>query len=181
MEPRIRFFHEDDFCQQQFLPLAAWGHCASEIERIHEFSEAHKTPYGWTGAYVRTEPPAPLSSLGLTLAALADAAAHRLPPFDGVSTGWSTHEEEAQDVRAFGEDNGLALFAQVSPGGIIEALWMDPWGVERSKLDVMVDVLAGVPRADDLLFVDWAWGWLFPAAKREAWSDYLAKHLPQPD
>lgn len=57
--PRSVFIHEDDDDMIEFLPLAAWGHCAAERGVVHEF--AHKravrspggTVVGYDDIYVR--------------------------------------------------------------------------------------------------------------------------------
>lgn len=86
---RTRYFHEDDHCQRELLPIASWDYCASELTRINEFSEAHRTLFGWTKMYVRSEAPVRLRDLKLTAAAIESIVGSHLSRYDEVVTGYS--------------------------------------------------------------------------------------------
>ena len=68
------FFHEDDYCQVEVLPITARGYCLAEMGRIDDFADAHLDGAGWTAMYVRGESPQPLASLGITLEELVPRA-----------------------------------------------------------------------------------------------------------
>jgi hypothetical protein len=40
------YFHEDDYCQQEVLPLTALDFCSKQIKEIDEFAVAHLAPGG---------------------------------------------------------------------------------------------------------------------------------------
>jgi len=175
-ERRARFFHEDDYCQQEFLSLACWDHCASQVQEIDSFSEAHRTEFGWTAMYVRPPAPTPLAELGISVSDIAAVVASVLPAFHSVSTGYSSHVEDCPNVSAFGWEHGITLFAEADAAARVAAMWLAPWGLAPSELQSVVGVLTTLPRAHDLLFVDWAWSRLFKAADREAWVAYFGEH-----
>jgi hypothetical protein len=174
---RTRYFHEDDYCQQEFLPMSAWEHCASQVREIDAFSDAHKMEYGWTDIYTRKPPPTALVDLGLTADEVAIAASPVLPPFTNVTTGYGSHVEPCSRIRAFGMEHGLTLFVESNTDGQVCALWLDPWGVQASEVSSVAELLSSLPKARELLFVDWAWSRLFQAADRNAWMPYFREHL----
>ena len=75
------YFHEDDYCQIEVLPVSNWEHCATQIGEIESFSEAHPAPggTGWTDMYVREENPFSLRDLGISRTTLASALREALP------------------------------------------------------------------------------------------------------
>jgi hypothetical protein len=173
---RTRYFHEDDYCQQEFLPLSSWDHCASQIQKIDAFAEAHRTEHGWTKMYLRPAAPDPLAKLRLTVSEVAAVAGPVLAPFSKVTTGYGSYVEECPNVHAFGFEHGLTLFAEANGDTPVSALWLNPWGVDPGEAAGVVNVLAGLPRHQELLFVDWAWSRLFKANDRATWLAYLDEH-----
>ena len=63
------YFHEDDYCQTETLPIGSWEHCHEQLKEIFEFSNLHKAPggMGWTDTYIRGGAPKKLSMLGMRL------------------------------------------------------------------------------------------------------------------
>src|SRR5688572_24578531 len=170
---RSRYFHEDDHCQRELLLIASWDYCASEIRKISEFSEAHRAPIGWTKMYMRGATPERLRDLQLTAAAIESAVSSRLPPYDEVFTGYSTHREASPKTRAFGTDAGPALYVDLDDRGYVEYAWLDAALTDASVAEWMPALMASLPRADELLFVDWAWGHLQQVADVDAWRRYF--------
>ncbi len=171
---RTRYFHEDDYRQHEFLPSAAWAHCASEVQTIDEFATAHEAGHGWTDVYVRDDGPHKLIELALPASPLVTAIEFVLRPFDQVTTGYSTHVEVATNVRAFGDDR-LTLFLESDARGCLTALWLDSGSFRPDDVGAPAACLSSIPSAEHLLFVDWAWSRMFRAADIEAWKRYLAE------
>jgi hypothetical protein len=170
---RTRYFHEDDYRQQELLPISSWGYCTSEIEKIDEFSEAHRAPIGWTAVYARGESPARLRDLQLSPEEIESVVSSRLPRYDEVVTGYSSRREPSPTTRAFGLDAGVALFVELNEQGHVEAAWFDPHLADAGVAKWIPALLASLPRAADMLFVDWAWGHLQQVADSEAWASYF--------
>ena len=56
-QERIAFFHEDDYCQREILPLAAKSFCLRQIKEINDFSQMHRAANGlYTDIYIREKP-----------------------------------------------------------------------------------------------------------------------------
>ena len=170
---RTRYFHEDDHCQRELLPITSWDYCASELRKIGEFAAAHRAPIGWTKMYSRGEGPVRLRDLGLTAPAIESIVGSRLPRYDEVLTGYSTHRERSPRTRAFGTDGGPALYIDLDDDGFVGYAWLDAALTDASVADWMPAPMATLPKADELLFVDWAWGHLQPVADVEAWKQYF--------
>ena len=49
------YFHEDDYCQQQFLPIENQEWVNDKLKTLEDFSAKHKSEsgYGWNEIYVR--------------------------------------------------------------------------------------------------------------------------------
>ena len=170
---RTRYFHEDDHCQRQLLPMTSWDYCASELRKISEFADAHRAPIGWTKIYIRGEAPERLRDLQLTAAAIESAVGGHLPCYDEVLTGYSTHREPTPRTRAFGRDNGPALYVDLDDHGFVEYAWLDAALIDASAANWMPSLMATFPKADELLFVDWSWGHLQHVADLDAWKRYF--------
>lgn len=170
---RTRYFHEDDYCQQELLPIASWDYCASENKKIAEFSEAHRAPIGWTKVYVRGDAPVRLRDLRLSAETIESVVASRLPRYDEVVTGYSSHREQSPRTTAFGSDGGVALFVERNDERCVEAVWFDPLLADAGVVEWLPALLASLPRAADLLFVDWAWGHLQLVDDADAWRSYF--------
>ena len=171
---RTRYFHEDDYCQRELLPATSWDYCASELTKINESSEAHRAPIGWTKMYIRGEAPVRLRDLKLTAPAIESIVGSRLPRYDEVLTGYSTHREPSPRTRAFGTDGGPALYVDLDDDGYVEHAWLDAALTDASVAGWLPALMASLPEADELLFVDWAWGHLQPVADADAWKQYFA-------
>src|SRR5690349_13603993 len=109
---RTRYFHEDDYCQQELLPVDQWEHCAAELAKIGAFSEAHRVEHGWSQMYLRGAPPRSLRDMAIPAASIADAVSVVLPRYDAVTSGYSSYVEDCRGVDAFGHDHGFALFVE---------------------------------------------------------------------
>ncbi len=58
---REAYFHEDDYCQTELLPIANHKHCRDQLREIESFSAQHETEFGWTDMYVRSDAPQTLA------------------------------------------------------------------------------------------------------------------------
>ncbi|HEY6842632.1 MAG TPA: hypothetical protein VI391_00560 [Thermoanaerobaculia bacterium] len=169
---RTLFFHEDDYCQQELVPLAARDYCVAQMKEIETFSDAH--PAGEGGAsemYIRKDPPHTLKELSLRVSQIDAAVRDALPRFDQVITEYGSTSRKAPNVTAYGEEDGVALFVETDASNRVSALWIDPWGA--GDPNDLAAIFSALPRADALLFVDWAGGVMFAASDRDAWRAYF--------
>ncbi len=162
---REAYFHEDDYCQIEILPIEARKFCQMQIEKIADFSKAHQSGAGWDDIYLREAPPRKLAELGITLAEIRDALSERCPEYDAVYTGYSTVRSLCSDVHAFGEDDQPVIFAEVDKNEIIVSLWCSN---PSRKLYLL-------PGIDHLLLVDWGWEFVAPLRDKSKVEDYIVK------
>lgn len=175
--PRSLYFHEDDDSQIELLPLAAWAHCKRTLADLHDFAEAHFDGAGYTELMVRPDAPHRLAELRLQPGAVAAAAAAQFPAYDEVWTGYSSSRTRCRGVRAWGED-GFALFADGDESRV-EGLWLlaDRWWPRHAPR--IAALLRSLPRAGELLLVDWPWGHLFALSDAPALERWLAERTAE--
>lgn len=94
-QKRIAFFHEDDYCQREILPLTAKNFCLKQMGEINNFSQEHQLESGlFTDIFIRENTPHGIEELGLRSEQL-NAVLSFLPPYDLVETGYSSYSEDA--------------------------------------------------------------------------------------
>ena len=144
------FYHEDDFCQQEFLPAGLMHEVRSELEKLRSFSERHRSGAGWDDIYVRSTD-LDLSALGLRL----DLVRGRLPRdwrvFGTVTTGYSTYAEVDPRTVAVGPSVGEVVFLRHERGTVRHAWLSHP----RDPAAAGGVLTGGVGH---LLYVDWSGG-----------------------
>ena len=111
---RSAYFHEDDYCQIELLPIDNLGFCLKQAGEISEFSEEHWKGMGWDSMYVRKVNPRKLSSLKLQLNDVRSVISKTMPEYDEVYTGYSSYREKCTNTYAFGGDKTATLFLEVS-------------------------------------------------------------------
>ncbi len=158
------YFHEDDYCQQEILPLSSFEFCREQVNEIDGFSEQHKCPngLGWTDVFVRKNSPESLGSLAISLNDLRDALGDVLPEIPVIYTGYSTYREKCTRTAGFGFDDDCVVYADWNDSGHIEHLWTSLFTTESGKLERAVDAIQNFGKSFPLLYVDWAWGFATP-------------------
>lgn len=175
MGPSTVSYHEDDYCQIELLPIQNWGHCARELGRIEEFSEARAAPdgAGWTEMCIRSHAPLPLAALGIDFAGVCNILSLHLPQFDHVETGYGSSFEHCPNTTAFGHAGGCIIFVSQNDSGHVETIWL---GIGPAAPQQETDFLASLHALDalgPLLLVDWAWNALLRLHDVEELRQYL--------
>lgn len=170
---REAYFHEDDYCQVEALPISNWDNCASELENIDEFSQAHSVGIGWTSIYVRGENPKRILSLNIPMEALASVLSPILPPYDKVLTGYSSYREESKRTLAFGTETACIVFAGYDENGIIEDIWFDMELADQAGKDLAQRGLSALARLAKLMLVDWSASRLIDLADPDQIKNYF--------
>ena len=173
------YFHEDDFCQQQLLPIEVAESAEDEMKRMKEFANSNRHPagVGWTGIYVRKEMPVELHMLKLPHLQIATSIAPVLPLFDEVYTGYGSHREPCKNVAAWGLSDQCALLIQSNEQGIVEHVWTEFFARESDSIDAATQAVAAIARHRPLIYVDWAWGYLCDASDEATFSLRLHNKL----
>lgn len=163
---REAYYHEDDFCQVELLPLDNLQHCLMQMGELQAFAAAHQSGAGWSEMHVREAPPSNLASLGITAEQLRLAVQDVLPPYDAVLTGYSSYRVECRNVLAFGGDKTETLFAGLDEHGIVADLWCS---------DGMPELLR-LPLTEQLLLADWNAGLACPLSDHALFARYLQEY-----
>lgn len=179
MSPRTAYFHEDDYCQIELLPVQNWAHCAQELGRIGEFSDAHRAPNdaGWDAMYMRSHAPLSIAALGIDFAGVSNALALHLPQFETVETGYGSYSEKCPDTSAFGYADSSIIFVAHNDTGHVAAIWLSVGPVDTPEKEA--NFLASLHALDalgPLLLVDWNWNALLRLHDADQVRDYLRDH-----
>ena len=150
---RTVYFHEDDYCQCEVLPLAAKEYCLREMGDIDAFAEEHKEGQFYTDIYMREDSPHTLRELALRSQQFASALEF-LPAFDRVETGYSSYREECEATCARGFSNELAVFWETNEEGFVTALWLVIW-VKAENADTVRRIYTALGSLAPLLLADW--------------------------
>jgi hypothetical protein len=151
------WFHEDDYCQQELLPLAAMGFCLRQVEQSQEFAAEHADPQGagWTDVYVLKQPPIRLIDLSIDIDTATRIFSAYLPQTSAVTTGYASYREPCERAAAFADDLN-ALFVKWNKDRKIEAIWTQIFAIEH--LDAPITAMQELGKSYPLLYADWAWG-----------------------
>jgi hypothetical protein len=173
------YFHEDDYCQQQFLPAAASEAAVAELAAIGQFSEAHRAPggMGWTDIYVRSGETVGFGTLGVHRDTFDARLVARMPRYDRVFTGYSSHRESCQRTGAWGSGERCSIFADWDDAGIVQNVWTEFFDSSEEALQSAAWAAASVAPDHRLVYVDWAWDYTCQAADTTVFYDRLAAKL----
>ncbi len=153
---RIAFYHEDDYCQKELLPLTAKDFCLKQMGEINDFSQEHQSENGgFTDIFIREEPSHGIEELGLRSEQLHEALSF-LPPYDYVETGYSSYKEESKATYGRGNGDEENIFWSVNESGVVNAVWMD-MEIAPVTIDGWRKVLISLGRIAPVLLVDWGW------------------------
>lgn len=156
------YFHEDDYQQLEILPVDNLGFCLQQIDEVEKSSAENFDGYGFKDVYMRQENPSKLVSLEMRVVELESVLREILPKYDSVYTGYSSYRAKCDGVIAFGHDNGATIFFEQNEG-VVTSIWVsDPF----SELTLL-------PNMNNLLFVDWAWGFACPLREKEMFVKYI--------
>jgi len=174
-------FHEDDHCQQQFLPTAALSYVQSELAKIAEHSKQHSSPdgVGWTDIYLRDDGHYELDAIRIEIDALALQIASHLPAFDRVYTGYSSYRERCKDVKAWGLSESCVVFVDWNAAGFVTHIWTSMFDEDSNAIRRMAKALVAVAECHQMIFVDWAWGVVVDRVEEESLVEFFQRKNQQ--
>lgn len=155
-QKRIAFFHEDDYCQREILPLTAKNYCLQQMGEINNFSQEHQSEDGsFTDIFIRENSPHGIEELGLHSEQL-NVALSFLPLYDLVETGYSSYREASEAT--YGRGNGYEqnIFWSINESGIVNAIWLDI-EIAPITIDMWRKVLIALGKIAPVLLADWGW------------------------
>lgn len=153
-QKRIAFFHEDDYCQKEILPLTAKNFCLKQMGEINDFSQEHQLESGlFTDIFIRENSPHGIEELGLCSEQL-NVALSFLPPYDLVETGYSSYREKSEAT--YGRGNGYEqnIFWSINETGVVNAILLDI-GIASVTMDMWRKVLISLGKIAPVLLADW--------------------------
>jgi hypothetical protein len=173
------YFHEDDYCQQQFLPLENQEWVNNELKNIGEFSDKHKSEsgFGWNEIYVGKDPTISLADMKLTLEEVSIALAQIMPVYDVVFTGYSTYREKCERTSAWGLNPYCAIFLNWDEKQIVKNVWTNFFDIKNDSIIKSASVAEALGKLRSLLYVDWAWGYSSTLDDPEEFAEQLRAKL----
>ncbi len=152
---RIAFFHEDDYCQWEILPLTSREFCMRQMGIIDNFAKEHQSDFGFTDIFVREGSPHKIGELALRSEQL-DEALQFLSPYARVETGYSSSRRELKSAYGRGEGAEENVFWSVDGAGLVNALWLDLCITQENK-ELWQNILTVLGKLAPLLLADWSW------------------------
>lgn len=172
---RSIYFHEDDYCQIELLPLSNWNHCLSQMQQINEFSEARKIDVGWTDIYLRPDAPQELGSLSIDLNAMKLAIGSLFQPYDAVTTGYSSYVENCPNTVAWGNTEALTIFADYDETQVIKHIWLSIGMLNSTEAKEALLMFQSLPKCAEMLLANWNWGRLISLKDEHELESYLSQ------
>ena len=173
------FYHEDDYCQQEILPLSAVEFCQDQIADASAFSEAHRCDdgMGWTDVYQLSSPPQSLAELHIHRDRFAELMG-QLPARD-VFTGYGATSWLCEKTVGYGFDGNCVVFAEWDESGEIQRVWTHIFSDDEAKRQAVIESLQGLGSFFPLLYVDWAWGFAVPLDQSSKLGDQIRTKVEQ--
>lgn len=171
------YFHEDDYCQIEILPLSLWDYCIEEIKKISNFAANHQAEIGWTNIYLREEAPKSFAELSISINELKEKIEKTMFTYSRVTTGYSTYVEECQNCLAWGIGEGdFTLFVNSVNDKIINAMWLDFGIVKNYNFPLVLETFRNLPNFNQLMIADWRWEQVANIGDEKSLENYLALH-----
>ena len=145
------YFHEDDYCQVELLPMSALDSSVDETTKIEHFSDDGTA---WTAIYLRLDYSEHLKSIAIPINRLAAKLDSILEPVEEVYTGYSTYRERCKNTRAWVLGR-TALLANFDESGIIQNLWIVNEPPDAENVDQFRQALKAISEYGDFLIAHW--------------------------
>lgn len=152
-DPNAYYFHEDYYCQIEYLPKENFSAASKVANKIIAHSEKTFDGSGWTGCYIRNKAKVPTKIKNYKVTDLAELLhTEGFSEFHSVTTGYSTAVFPCDNTRAFKKQS--IILCVDSKCDIIENIWHN---TSPSKGDNEVYKYFLLTMADkyNLLLVDW--------------------------
>jgi len=152
-DPNAYYFHEDYYCQIEYLPKENFSVASKVATEIIEHSEKTFNGYGWTGCYIRNEAKVPTKSKQFKVTELVDLLlAEGFSEYPSVTTGYSTAVFPCDNTRAF-KKQSIVLCIDFK-GDIIENIWHNDSPYQGDN-EVYKSFLLTMADKYNLLLADW--------------------------
>lgn len=153
------YFHEDDYCQIELVPVENEKYVKIEIENIDTFSEEHKASdgIGWTDMYIRDDSKQlQLESYKINYLELDKILSNIADRCDKVYTGYSTYREECNNTFGYKLDEIKTYIS--FDNNYVTKIWFDYCICDIKDVKNLLTILIIICNDYNLLFVDWTSG-----------------------
>ena len=150
------YFHEDDYCQIEMVPIENEHFVKNELDEIFNFSEKHKVADGiYSDMYVRNNPLKELKEYEIDFIKMDKQLSNIAIKYEKVTTGYSTYVEECKNTIGY-KFNGIKIFISKDNKNITN-IWFDFYLNELSIAEDLYKLLKIITNDYDLIFVHWSW------------------------
>jgi hypothetical protein len=151
----MKYFHEDDYCQKEFLHGDSLSWCLQQLDEIDKSSRENWNGSGWDKMFIRDPENIEILDKGINIDELVNKLC---PPFNidlDVITGYSTHREKMINTLAISDKIDSDIFLK-QEGKIISAIWTTFDGKFETEAHLMA--IIEMMSYYNLFLVDWSWG-----------------------
>ena len=170
------YFHEDDYCQIEILPIENLEFCMKQAGLINEFSGEHWTGSGWTDMFVRNENPISVHEKRILAVLLEKALECILLKFDEVHTGYGSHCEKCNNIKAFGQNENVVIFYS-EKDTFVDNIWLNLNIHEENDIALAKNMLTALSTLGNFIIADWGWDFVKEIKCLEDIEHYLRKRL----
>lgn len=152
-DPNAYYFHEDFYCQIEYLPKENFSTASNVATEIIEHSQKTLHGYGWSGCYIRNEANVPTISKRIKVVELVDFLIEAgFSEYPSVTTGYSTAVFPCENTRAF-KKQSIILCIDFKDD-IVDDIWHNdsPRQVDN---EVYKEFLLAMADKFHLLLADW--------------------------
>lgn len=152
-DPNAYYFHEDYYCQIEYLPKENVSPASKVATEIIEHSEKAFDGYRWTGCYIRNEASVPTKSKNFKVTEFADLLLKEgFSEYPSVATGYSTAVFPCDNTRAF-KKQSIVICVDFK-GETIEDIWhnISPYQADN---EIYKQFLLTMANKYNLLLADW--------------------------
>ena len=150
------YYHEDDYCGVELIPLENEHFIKNEQNEILLFSEKHKVAEGiYSDVYVRNEIPKKLEDYKIDYVKMDKKLSEIAIKYEKVTTGYG-FEDECKNTIGY-VFNEINIFVK-NNGEYITRIWFDFYLNKSSVATDLYKILKVIVGDYDLIFVNWFWG-----------------------
>jgi len=170
------YFHEDDFCQIEILPVENLAFCLKQAGCIAEFADEHRAGVGFSDMYMREDVNISLHSKKISATDLKNLLGKILPEFDLVYTGYGSYREKCDFTNAFGQNSSIVLFYECD-AEFVKNIWLTLDVKNSADIEVAIGIFGTLSQAGEFLIADWELGFVEPLKNISAINGYLKRLL----
>jgi hypothetical protein len=173
------FFHEDSYCQIEISPLKNLNYCERQMNDIDNISEEINIGSGYSEIVVREESLIELKTLQISPNKIDALIENIFPAYDLVETGYSSSRELCPNVKAFGENEEVAIFYSLSEDNWVNNIWLELLISTEHQKEQAIDVLTALSQLDSLLLADWEGSVIVDLSDKISIEMYVNEQLEQ--